>query len=129
MSDWNKAFRRIGDIPMYQREDGSFTSAVFKDSHGVSVDLDHLRDIEEVLKDEERLFHYYVKQYQSNQKLLAIASINQNDCYVNNIQVKEEPVVENPHHAILRNDDTLKLSNRQSKALARAMIIERRYTR
>lgn len=52
--DWTEIYRRVKSKPIFMK-DGRPSSALFKDSKGVSVDRDGGRGLDEIIMDEERL--------------------------------------------------------------------------
>ena len=69
MPEINRVFRRIRNLPMYIKEDGTISSAIYSDSKGVSVNIDAGRDISDIIEDEEDKKFYEVAKY-CNAKLI-----------------------------------------------------------
>ena len=130
---WKFVIRRVNDKPQFFHSDGTVSSALFKDSKGVSVDKDHYRLIEEIVSDEERLNEYYndiaVKEGKQKNKLKALVTIDKIVCDSLSIFVKDDPIPEiNIHHCLLlKNNEEISLSNRQAKELAMASVCIKKY--
>ena len=56
--DWKEVYRRVKSKPVFMKE-GRPSSALFKDSKGVSVDRDAGRNLNDIIVDEERLHALY----------------------------------------------------------------------
>ena len=123
-SDWLYVIRRVRNKPNFIKS-GGFSSALFKDSKGVSVNKDHRRTEEEIIEDEIRLHNFYNNEntagfYSDEKKLKAIVSIDKEICEQKNIKVLDDPLEENPHHALLqKSENEITLTSSQAKALAR----------
>ena len=134
LCDWRYIVRRVRNSPTFFHADGTVSSALFKDSQGVSVDKDHMRSKEEVISDEERLhqFYYSVEEQKNNPglKLMALVKVNRDICDRNSITVIDDPIPEeNLHHCLLfKNQEREKLSQQQAKALSSSFIILKKYS-
>ena len=119
--DWSFIVRRVRDLPVYFNGKGGVSSALYKDSLGVSVDKDHLRDIASVIEDEERLHKLYHPIPSDGYKLIAIVSVDKEVCEETQIYVEDAPIEnENIHHCILKKDkEVVMLSKGQARKLAR----------
>ena len=83
-SDWLYVIRRVRNKPAFIKN-GGVSSALFKDSKGVSVNKDHRRTEEEIIEDEIRLHNFYNPEntsdfYSNEKKLKAIVSIDKEIC-------------------------------------------------
>lgn len=56
--NWKEVYRRVKSKPVFMNNE-QLSSALFKDSKGVSVNYDAGRDINEIIEDEERLHKLY----------------------------------------------------------------------
>ena len=125
--------RRIRNKPMFIHEDGSVSSALFKDSQGVSVNKDHGRSSESIVTDEERLHRLYCSEIEEindpEKRLVAIAAIDKTTCDENRVYIKDDPIPDiNPHHCLLQKSETeIVLTRAQAKALARGARFIKRY--
>ena len=131
---WRYVVRRVRNHPSFLHNDGTVSSALFKDSQGVSVDKDHMRSLDEVIADEERLHQfYYSDEDQKNNpglKLVSLVSIDKEVCDRNLVAVIDDPIPEeNVHHCLLfKNQEREKLSQSQAKALSVAACIIKKYS-
>ena len=132
--DWQYVVRRVRNHPSFFHNDGTVSSALFKDSHGVSVDKDHMRSVDEVIADEERLHQfYYSDEEQKNNpglKLVSIISIDKEVCENNSVAVIDDPIPdENIHHCLLfKNQEREQLTRSQARALSVAACIIKKYS-
>ena len=134
MPEINKVFRRIRNAPLYIKEDGGISSAVYLDDRGVSVDIDDNRNMDTIIEDEERLHIFYngkkiEEDPEGPYKLLAIAAIDKANCNEKEIYIELAPIKdENDFHAILKGSETkVRLSPSQRKHLARTSAIIKSY--
>ena len=127
-SDWHFAVRRVRNKPNFIKENG-VSSALFKDSKGVSVNKDHGRTIPVMLLDEERLHRLYCETDEQDESMLkAIVSIDRGICESKGVLVRDVPLKENKHHSILlRSEEKIQLTDSQAKALARSAKIIKKY--
>lgn len=130
----NDVYRRIRNKPMYIKDNGTISSAVYLDSHGVSVDIDNDRKIEDIIADEERLHNFYNRDKiqgdsDSEYKLVAIADVKEEICQEKNILIEHVPIKdENPYHALLkRSKEKNELTSSQRKHLAKESRIVKTY--
>lgn len=116
-------FRRVSNIPQYWKQGSDKpSSALFKDSNGVSVNRCNYRCKDEIINDEERLHKLYLK----GAPLKAIISVKKVLC--EDMLVQYDPEDNNKHHSlILRNEDTIQLTESQAKRLSRNCNIEKTY--
>ena len=83
--DWKRIYRRVKSKPVFMK-DGRPSSALFKDSHGVSVDKDMGRNEKDIISDEERLHRFYNQGLteeeilQNGEELRAIISLSDESC-------------------------------------------------
>ncbi len=132
--DWEKIFRRIKCKPQFMKN-GRPTSALFKDSHGVSVNRDCGREINDIIADEERLHRLYnanltVRQIEEHgEGLKAIISLTHEQCDSEEVCVIPDPIDgENAYHALLQKSATeVVLSSGQARRLAKMAVIEKTY--
>lgn len=134
MPEINQLYRRVRKHPMYIKENGTVSSALFKDSKGVSVSVDDNRNLDDIIKKEEELHVYYNKEKLDEDpegmfKLIALASIQKLACDEKEVVIEMVPDGDiNPYHAILkRNKDEICLTAGQSKYLARKTEIVKSY--
>lgn len=121
--DEERLFRRLKDIPQYWKKDTNRpTSALFKDSKGVSVDRCNFRCKEDIIKDEERLHDLYG----GGSELKCIVSVKKENC--DEVLVKYEPEENNDYHSVIySNEDNIVLTRGQAKKLANLCNIEKSY--
>ena len=128
--NWNYVVRRVRNKPLFLKGDG-VSSAFYKDSKGVSVSKDCDRGRESIIEDEERihqLFHPEGAEIDNTYKLIGIVSIDKLNIESNNVEIVDQPEEYNPFHAVLcRNQNTIRLSSAQAKALARQSVFIKRY--
>ena len=130
---WLFVVRRVRNKPSFFHDDGTLSSALFKDSKGVSTDKDHMRSIDEVIVDEERLHELYYpiekQQEQPEYKLSALVSIDKEVCEEKKIKIIDDPIPEiNPHHCLLfKNEKMEGLSQSQARALSSSAKIIKKY--
>lgn len=134
MPEINKLFRRIRNLPLYIKKDGTISSAIYSDSKGVSVDIDDNRNIEDIVSDEERLHILYNGEKievdpEGPYKLIAIASTDKINCDEKNVYIELAPIEgENDFHAILKGaENKILLSPGQRKHLVRNTAIIKTY--
>lgn len=134
MPEINKVFRRIRNLPLYIKKDGTISSAIYSDSKGVSVDIDDNRNIEDIVLDEERLHILYNGEKievdpEGPYKLIAIASTGKINCDEKNVCIELAPIEgENDFHAILKGaENRILLSPGQRKHLVRNTAIIKTY--
>jgi hypothetical protein len=132
-SDDETFYRRVRSNPNMFK-DGRPTSALFKDSKGVSVDVKNGRILTEVFLDEERL---HEESLQGNERaiespelfrLKAIVSLDMKLCKEKEVCVIPDEQPGNPYHALIqRSEDVIELTKPQARALARGAKIEKLY--
>lgn len=127
---WIYVVRRVKNKPIYIKGD-SFSSALFKDSKGVSVNKDDGRAEAEVIEDEKRLHAYYIQQNgqegNDSERLIAIVSVDRETIVEKEVFVEEDLLPENKHHAILkRSESVIPLTSSQAKGLAKHIRILKR---
>lgn len=127
--EWFFLIRRVRNKPSFFNE-GRISSALFKDSKGVSVNKDDSRIITDIIIDEERLHCYYLGDMADEPEycLKALVTFDRKVCDDNNILIEDDPLEENPHHAVLKRNNTVScLTASQAKAIARASKIIKYY--
>lgn len=103
-------YRAVKPIPVYWK-DGRITSALFKDSKGVSVDRDGGRSSENIIS------NFVTRMGDKNVKAIAILKAEQ--CFNNEMIVIPSPVQDNKYHAEIHCSETkVELSKKQARALA-----------
>ena len=113
-----KLYRAVRPMNMFVKEDGTITSAVFKDSNkesGLSVDKQDNRTNEAAIN------------FISDTKEGWIVSVSVENCDNRRIEYKHIPLADNPYHSELSKDRSNKnftLTDGQAKHLARNCIIE-----
>lgn len=120
--DWKELYRRVKNKPQFMYNDRP-SSALFKDSKGVSVNRDGNRNKDEIIADEKRLYKLYNKNLEDEtNKLRAIISLRDIDCISANVYVLPDPIEgENPFHALIQKSETeIVLGKSQAKQLAKA---------
>lgn len=133
--DWKKIYRRVKNKPVFMK-DGRLSSALFKDSKGVSVDRDAGRELGDIIIDEERLHSLYnagltddeIKE--KGEGLKAIIELTSEQCDSVKACVIPDPIYgENEYHALLQKSETeVQLSKSQAKSLAKLATIIKSYT-
>ena len=132
--DWKTIYRRVKSKPIFIK-DGKPTSAIFKDSHGVSVNKDANRDLSVIIQEEERLHKFYNRNLtesdikQKGEELRAIVSLTDEDCDAVGAYLLSDPIEEeNPYHALLQKSETeIQLTKGQAKSLAKKAYIVKSY--
>lgn len=132
--DWTTIYRRVKRKPIFMKDDCP-SSALFKDSFGVSVDRDMGRALKDIIEDEERLHNYYNRDLaeeeikQRGEGLRAIISLTDENCDEVGVCVLADPIEgENPYHALLQKSETeVLLTKGQARALAKAAKIVKSY--
>lgn len=132
--DWKEIYRRVKSKPIFMK-DGKPSSALFKDSNGVSVDKDAGRDVEEIIADEERLHTLYNRNLteeeirERGEELRAIVRLTDNQCDDANVCVIADPIEgENENHALLqKSEEEIQLTKGQARMLARQATIVKNY--
>lgn len=134
MPEINEVFRRVRNHPMYIKEDGTISSAIFSDKKGVSVDIDDGRNLDEIISAEESLHFYYNSERikdnpEGAYRLLAITSVTKQACDEKQVMIQMDPVENiNPYHAVLRRDEEkTELTAGQRKYLSRKMKVIKSY--
>ena len=95
--DWKTIYRRVKSKPIFIK-DGKPTSAIFKDSHGVSVNKDANRDLSVIIQEEERLHKFYNRNLtesdikQKGEELRAIVSLTDEDCDAVGAYLLSDPI-------------------------------------
>lgn len=124
MPEINDLYRRVRKHPMYIKENGKVSSAIYSDKKGVSVDIDDGRELDTIIKVEEDLHVFYNKPLleedpEGPYKLVAIAAVSKNVCDEKEVLIELEPVENNPYHAILKKSaEKIDLTSSQKKYLA-----------
>lgn len=133
--NWKEVYRRVKSKPVFMK-DGHLSSALFKDSKGVSVNYDAGRNINEIIVDEERLHKLYNAKLtdeeirERGEALKAIASLTVENCDLANVCVIPDPIPdENENHALIQQTATeIQLTKKQAKELAKMATIIKDYT-
>lgn len=131
---WKEVYRRVKNKPVFVNE-GKPSSALFKDSKGVSVDLDAGRNLSEIIADEERLHAYYNDRLPAEaidangEGLKMIISLTAEQCDSAEVCVIPDPIPgENENHALIQKSATeVQLSRSQARKLAREATIVKCY--
>lgn len=132
--DWKEIYRRVKSKPVFMK-DGRPSSALFKDSKGVSVDRDAGRTIDDIIADEERLHSLYNDGLtddeieERGEKLKAIIELTSDQCDSVEVCVIPDPIYgENEYHALIQKSETeILLSKSQAKSLAKLATLIKRY--
>lgn len=132
--DWKEIYRRVKSKPIFMK-DGRPSSALFKDSKGVSVDRDVGRTIDDIIADEERLHSLYNAKLtdeeikEKGEELKAIISLTYEQCDSVGVCVIPDPIPEeNEYHTLLQKSETeIQLSKSQARLLARAAVVIKSY--
>lgn len=132
--DWKAIYRRVKSKPIFMK-DGRPSSALFKDSKGVSVDIDAGREINDIISDEERLHSLYTNGLsdeeirERGEELKAIIELTDSQCDSVDACVLPDPINgENEYHALLQKSETeIQLSKSQAKTLAKSATIIKNY--
>lgn len=132
--DWKEVYRRVKSKPVFMK-DGRPSSALFKDSKGVSVNRDAGRSLSDIIVDEERLHALYnvgmteeeVKE--KGEELKAIISLTDEQCDSVKVCVIPDPIDgENENHAVIQKSKTeIQLSKSQARNLAKISTIVKNY--
>lgn len=132
--DWKEVYRRVKSKPVFMK-DGRPSSALFKDSKGVSVDRDAGRSLEDIIADEERLHALYnagmteeeIKE--KGEELKAIIFLTDEQCDSVEVCVIPDPIDgENDNHAVIQKSETeIQLSKSQARNLAKMSTIVKNY--
>lgn len=123
MPEINDVYRRVRNSPMYIKDNGEISSAIYLDSRGVSVDIDDSRRINDIIADEERIHQHHNEEKlrmdpDGPYKLMAIVSVPKDACWEKSVQIELEPVEDNPYHAILKRlKGKIELTGSQRKHL------------
>lgn len=132
--DWNAVYRRVKSKPIFMKE-GRPSSALFKDSKGVSVDRDGGRKISDIIADEERLHSLHIKGLsdeeirERGEELKAIIELSALQCDSVAVCVIPDPITgKNDYHALLQKSKSeIQLSKSQAKALAKLSTVIKSY--
>lgn len=132
--DWIAIYRRVKSKPIFMKNDRP-SSALFKDSKGVSVDRDAGRDVEDIISDEERLHTLYISGLsdeeikECGEELKAIIQLTDLQCDSVGACVIPDPIHgENEYHALLQKSETeIQLSKSQAKTLAKLATVIKSY--
>ncbi len=132
--DWKEIYRRVRSKPIFMHN-GRPSSALFKDSQGVSVNIDGGRTQEEIIMDEERLHRLYNQELTQEEiernegELCAIISLRKEQCESANVCVIMDPIEgENIYHALIQRSETeITLTRGQAKMLAREALVIKEY--
>lgn len=133
--NWKEVYRRVKSKPVFMK-DGHLSSALFKDSKGVSVNRDAGRDRDEIIETEEQLHKLYnaalteEEIVEKGEGLRAIASLTAMQCELAGVCVVPDPIPgENENHALIQKSVTeIQLSKKQAKDLAKMATIIKNYT-
>lgn len=127
-------FRRVRNIPLYLKEDGSISSAIYKDSKGVSMDEGAERFVDDIIADEQRLHELYNVNRSDEERngayrLVAIAGLDKENCKEKNVYIESAPIEnENPYHVLLKkNKDEIVLTSSQCKYLSKRTRVVKSY--
>lgn len=117
-------FRRVDVRPQFWKEDVNRpSSALFKDSNGVSVDRSNGRVLSDVITDEERLHQKFGKE-----KLKAIISVSKKICDAKELYIKFDPISDNKYHCIVqKSESSTSLTSSQAKFLSKNCVINKYY--
>lgn len=117
-------FRRVGQNPdMWSKDDSGPTSALFKDSKGVSVNQRKNRIEDDVISFEEELHSKY-----TGSGMKALVSVGNEVCTEKELHVIEDTLEDNDYHAlILRSNEKIDLTSGQAKHLAKKCRIVKKY--
>ena len=137
--DWVAIYRRVKSKPIFMK-DGRPSSALFKDSKGVSVDRDAGREMDDIISHEEYLHKEYLNDRYINglsdeeikergEALIAIVQLTDVQCDAVEACVIPAPIPgENEYHALLQKSETeIQLSKSQAKKLAKSATIIKSY--
>lgn len=137
--DWIAIYRRVKSKPIFMK-DGRPSSALFKDSKGVSVDRDAGREIDDIISHEECLHKEYLHDRYINglsdeeikergEALIAIIQLTAVQCDAVEACVIPDPIYgKNEYHALLQKSETeIQLSKSQAKKLAKSATIIKSY--
>lgn len=113
IGDDEDLYRAVPNNPHFTKEepDGSIrlTSALFKDSNGVSVDREGDRDEEDIIGN-----------FKERKPGYGLAKISAGDCRESNTKPVWDPQEDNYYHSlIIRENDQLQLTRGQAKKLQR----------
>lgn len=110
--DEEKLYRAVVPKDMYFKENGTLTSAAFKDSSGCSVDRGDNRTDEEAA--------IFMKKNLEGE----IYRIQVSNCREKEIHIQYEPEEENPYHsALYKNSAKEKMTQGQCKHLASVAVL------
>ena len=105
--DTESLYRAFKPQGIYVKEDGSFSSAIFKDSHGTSVDRLGGRDEMEA-----------ARILATRRETKNIAAVTVGDCHSAETHVKQLPEDDNDYHCeIHKSPEEIVLSKKQCKKL------------
>ena len=132
--DWKEIYRRVKSKPVFMKE-GRPSSALFKDSKGVSVDRDMGRKLNEIIADEERLHALYNAEMtdeeikEKGEELKAIISLTDEQCDLVEVCIIPDPIPgENEYHALIQKSAIdIPLSKSQARSLAKMAVIRKSY--
>lgn len=132
--DWITIYRRVKSKPIFMKDDRP-SSALFKDSKGVSVNKDAGRKVDDIISDEERLHALYINGLsdeeikEQGEELKAIIQLTNVQCDSVGACVIDDPIHgENEYHALLQKSETeIQLSKGQAKSLAKMATIVKSY--
>lgn len=117
-------------------KEGRPSSALFKDSKGVSVDRDGGREIGDIIIDEERLHSLHTNELsdeeirERGEELKAIIQLTSSQCDSVAVCVIPDPISgENEYHALLQKSETeIQLSKSQARACLKNAFREMYFT-
>lgn len=132
--DWKQIYRRVKSKPIFMK-DGRPTSALFKDSKGVSVNRDAGREIGTIIAEEERLHILYnsgltnEEIQEKGEELRAIVELTSEQCDSVEACVIPDPIPgENENHALIQKSETeILLSKSQARNLAKMARVIKSY--
>lgn len=119
-------FRRVSEKPnFWKKATNRPSSALFKDSKGVSVNKVSGRFLVDVISFEEGMHERYASAILG---LRAIVSVSDENCNEKEILIKEDPLEDNRYHAlVIKSESSLQLTDGQAKHLAKVCNIEKLY--
>lgn len=109
-------YRAVKPIPMYIKENGEISSAIFKDSQGVSVDRDGERTFPEISQ-------CFLDRFED---VIALANLTVSDVLEEpDLTVEPDPLQENEFHALIIGATRTQLKSSQAKKLMKKVSIIR----
>jgi hypothetical protein len=116
-TDDEKLFRAVKANPnLWKENENRPSSAIFKDSKGVSVDRQADRNVQESLDT-------IISNFEET-PLKAIISVTINDCNEAGVIVKYDPSYKNKYHSVIYNSaDVTELSSGKARFLSKRSVI------